>query len=177
LRPTPEIVTRLNQHLQALFQGEQMKIYQRILLPNARDSKGDDASLYDEMSEVSIAKAILRQQMMLFYPESLNNSDPIRMAIAGDAGLLEQRTLRRFKGDNVPLTSVNRIARERLFNFSEVWSNQPEAVRRQGSLPASLIYALTRINTLYRQFFISRPEVLQEIEVPVQAEVQSQPEG
>ena len=177
LRPTPEIVTRLNQHLQALFQSEQMEIYQRILLPNARDSKGDDASLYNEMSEVSIAKAILRQQMMLFYPESLNNSDPIRMAIAGDAGLLEQRTLRRFKGDNVPLTSVNRIARERLFNFNEVWANQPETVRRQGSLPASLIYALTRINILYRQFFISRPEVLQEIEVPVQAEVQGQPEG
>ncbi len=77
----------------------------------------------------------------------------------------------------MPLTSVNRIARERLFNFNEVWSNQPEAVRRQGSLPASLIYALNRINILYRQFFISRPEVLQEIEVPVQAEVQGQPEG
>ena len=177
LRPTPEIVTRLNQHLQALFQGEQMEVYQRILLPNARDSRGDDASLYNEMSEVSIAKAILRQQMMLFYPESLINSDPIRMAIAGDAGLLEQRTLRRFKGDNVPLTSVNRIARERLFNFSEVWSNHPEAVRRQGTLPASLIYALTRINILYRQFFISRPEVLQEIEVPAQAEAQGQTGG
>ena len=175
LRVTPEIVTRLNQHLQALYQGEQLEIYQRILLPNARDSKGDDASLYNEMSEVSIAKAILRQQMMLFYPESLVNSDAIRMAIAGDAGLLEQRTLRRFKGDNVPLTSVNRIARERLFNFSEVWLTQPEAVRRQGSLPASLIYALTRINILYRQFFIARPEVLKEIEVPVPEEAQSQP--
>jgi len=175
LDPAPEIVTRLNQHLQSLYQGEQMEIYQRILLPNARDSKGDNASLYREMSEVSLAKAILRQQMMLFYPESLNNSDQIRMAIKGDAGLLEQRTLRRFKGDNVPLTYVNRIAQERLFNFNEVWSNQPEAVRRQGSLPASLIYALTRINILYRQFFISRPEVLQEIEAPVETQAQSQP--
>jgi hypothetical protein len=173
---TPEIVTRLNQHLQSLYQGEQMEIYQRILLPNARDSQGDDVSLYNEMSEVSIAKAILRQQMMLFYPDSLVNSDSIRMAIAGDAGLLEQRTLRRFKGDNVPMTSVNRIASERLFNFNEVWANQPEAVRRQGSLPASLIYALTRINILYRQFFIARPEMLKEIEVPVQPEAQSQPE-
>ena len=177
LRVTPEIVTRLNQHLQSLYQGEQMEIYQRILLPNARDSQGDDVSLYNEMSEVSIAKALLRMQMMLFYPESLLNSDSVRMAIAGDAGLLEQRTLRRFKGDNVPLTSVNRIARERLFNFNEVWSNQPEAVRRQGSLPASLIYALTRINILYRQFFIARPEVLKEIEAPVQAEAQNQPGG
>ena len=175
LSVTPEIVTRLNQHLQSLYQGEQMEIYQRILLPNARDSKGDDASLYDEMSEVSIAKAVLRQQMLLFYPESLVNSDSIRQAIAGDAGLLEQRTLRRFKGDNVPLTSVNRIARERLLNFSEVWLNQPEAVRRQGSLQASLIYALTRINILYRQFFIVRPEMLKEVEFPVQPEANSQP--
>jgi hypothetical protein len=174
----PEIMTRLNQHLQSLYQGEQMEIYQRILLPNARNSKGEDASLYNEMSEVSIAKAILRMQMVLFYPEQLIDTDAIRKAIAGDAGLLEQRTLRRFKGDNVPLTSVSRIARDRLSRFSEVWLDQPEARRKQGSSPASLMYALTRINTLYRQFFISRPEVLQEIEVPVEpAEQEDQPEG
>lgn len=177
LSAATEIKPRLNQHLQSLYQGEQTEIYQRILLPNARNSKGEDASLYTEMSEVSIAKAILRMQMMLFYPESLINNDAIRRAIAGDAGLLEQRTLRRFKGDNVPLTSVSRIARERLSRFSEVWLDQPEALRRQGSSPASLIYALTRINTLYRQFFIARPEVLQEIEVTVEATEQDQPDG
>jgi hypothetical protein len=177
LPTTPEIMTRLNQHLQSLYQGEQMDIYQRILLPNARNSQGQDASLYNEMSEVSIAKAILGMQMTLFYPESLVNSDAIRRAIAGDAGLLEQRTLRRFKGDNVPLTSVSSIARERLFRFSEVWLNQPEALRRKGSSPASLIYALTRINTIYRQFFIARPEVLQEIDPAPVPEVQGQPEG
>jgi hypothetical protein len=177
LSAAPDIKTRVNQHLQSLYQGEQMEIYQRILLPNARNSKGKDASLYDEMAEVSIAKASMRMQMMLFYPESLINTDAIRMAIAGDAGLLEQRTIRRFKGDNVPLTSVNRIAKERLIKFSEVWLNQPEALRRQGSLPASLIYALTRINTQYRRYFISRPEVLQEIEVTVQPESGEQPGG
>ena len=177
LSATPEIKTRLNQHLQSLYQGEQMEIYQRILLPDARDSEGEDVSLYSEMSEVSIAKAILRMQMMLFYPQSLVNTDDFRRAIAGDAGLLEQRTLRRFKGDNVPLTSVSRIARERLSRFSEVWLDQPEALRRQGSSPASLMYALTRINTLYRQFFIARPEVLQEIEATVQPEEQDQPGG
>jgi hypothetical protein len=159
-----EIMTRLNQHLQALYQAEQTEIYQRILLPNYRNPKGSDVSLYDEMSEVSTAKALLRMQMMLFYPESLYNNDSILMAIAGDAGLLEQRTIRRFREDNVPLTSVSRIARERLNNFREVWSKQPEAVRRQGSLPVSLVYALTRINSLYRQFFISKPAKLQEIE-------------
>lgn len=177
LSTIPEIKTRLNQHLHSLYQGEQMEIYQRILLPNARNSEGEDASLFNEMSEVSIAKAILRMQMMLFYPESLINTDAIRRAIAGDAGLLEQRTLRRFKGDNVPLTSVSSIARERLSRFSEAWLNQPEALRRQGSSPASLIYALTRINTLYRQFFILRPENLQEIELIEQPEAEGQPGG
>jgi len=104
-------------------------------------------------------------QMILFYPESLSNSDTIRMAVAGDAGLLEGRTLRRFRVDNVPLTSVKGIAHERLDQLRQAWSAQPEAVRRQGSVPASLMYALTRINILYRQFFTSRPEPLQEIEV------------
>ena len=165
LSSPPEITTRLNQHLQSLYQAGQTEIYQRILLPNARNSQGDDVSLFNEMSQVSIAKALMRTQMMLFYPESLYNSDAIRMAIAGDAGLLERRTLRRFREDNTPLTSVNRIARERLNSFREVWLKQPESVRRQGSVPVSLMHALTRINLLYRQFFIYRPEPLQEIDV------------
>lgn len=165
LPPAPEISTRLSQHLQALYQAGQADIYQRIMLSGTRNSEGEDVSLYDEMSEVSVAKAMLRMQMMLFYPESLYNSDAIRTAIAGDDGLLELRTLRRFREDNVPLTSVNRIARERLFRFREVWASQPESVRRQGSLPSSLVYALSRINFIYRQFFILRTESLREIEV------------
>jgi len=173
LSAAPQITTQLNQHLQALYQAEQLELYQRIMLPNARNSKGDDVSLYDEMSEVSLSKAMLHTQMLLFYPESLYNNDSIRKAIVGDAGLLEQRTLRRFREDNVPMTSVNSISRERLFKFREVWSKQPEAVRRQATLPASLVYALTRINTLYRQVFIARPEVLREVEVDAQPENQS----
>ena len=166
--PNPEITTRLNRHLQSLYQAEQAEIYQRVLLPTARNSEGDDVSLFDEMSQVSIAKSMIRMQMILFYPESLCNSDSIRMAVAGDAGLLEGRTLRRFRADNVPLTSVNGIAHERLDRLRQAWLGQPEAVRRQGSVPASLMHALTRINILYRQFFTSRPEPLQEIEVTAQ---------
>ena len=75
------------------------------------------------------------------------------------------------------MTSVNRIARERLYKFREDWSKQQEAVRRQASMPASLAYALTRINILYRRFFISRPEVLQEIEVMAQPESEPQVES
>jgi len=164
----PEITSRLNQHLQSLYQAEQAEIYQRILLPSIRNSEGEDVSLFDEMSQVSIAKSMIRMQMMLFYPESLLNIDSLRMAVAGDAGLLEGRTLRRFRVDNVALTSVNGIAQQRLDALREVWFKQPEAVRRQGSVPASLMHALTRLNLLYRQFFASRPEPLQEIEVTAQ---------
>ncbi len=168
LASVPDITTRLNQHLQSLYQAQQAQIYQRILLPNARDSQGDDVSLFDEMRRVSIAKALLHMQMMLFYPESMFNSDLIRKAIAGDAGLLERRSLRRFREESIALTSVNRVAGERLRDLQQAWVQQPEAVRREGSISASLVHALTRINILYRQFFTSRPEPLEEIQVQVQ---------
>ena len=98
----------------------------------------------------------------------------IRMAVAGDAGLLEGRTLRRFREEDVAMTSVNNIARERLNELRDVWSKQPEAIRRQGSISASLMYALGRINMLYRHLFTSSPEPLQEIEVTAQPRGQSQ---
>ena len=111
--------------------------------------------------------------MLLFYPESLFNSDSIRTAIAGDAGLLESRTMRRFREQNLPLTSVNTIALERLTKLRSTWSAQPEAVRRKGSIPSSLMHAMTRIHIVYRQYFASRPEPLQEIEAtaPIQEQI------
>lgn len=159
---TLDIKPRLNQHLQSLYQAEQAEIYQWILLPNARNARGEDVSLFNEMSRVSLAKALLHMQIMLFYPDSMIDSDAIRMAITGDAGLLERRTLRRFREDDVALSSVNRIARERLKHLQQAWSQQPVTVRQEGSLSSSLMHAMTRINYLYRQFFTSRPEPLRE---------------
>ena len=174
--PSPrEITTRLNQHLQTLYQAEQTDVYQRVLLSNARNSEGDDVSLFAEMSQVSISKALIRMQMILFYPQSLVNSDSIRMAIAGDDGLLDGRILRRFQGDNIAPTSANDIARMRLDKLRVAWSKQTETVRRQGSIPASLMHALTRINIVYRQFFTPRPEPLKEVGEPVETGNQTQP--
>ena len=173
----PEIMIPLSQHLQTLYQAEQAEMYQRVLLPTARNSQGDDVSLFDEMSQVSIAKALIRMQMMLFYSESLFDSDKIRTAIAGDEGLLEGRTLRRFREDNVALASVNRVALERLNKLREVWLKQPQSVRRQGFVPTSLMHALTRINILYREFFTSRPEPLHEVEAAARPPGQNTPEG
>jgi len=168
----PDINTRLNQHLQSLYQAEQAQIYQRILLPNYRNSQGDDVSLFDEMFSVSISKALIHMQMMLFYPESMFNSDSIRQSIAGDAGLLERRSLRRFREEGIAVTSVNRVAAERLRVLQQAWAQQPVTVRRQGSMSASLVHAMTRINIIYRQFFASRPEPLEEIQVQVQKQGQ-----
>ena len=168
--PVPEIMNRLDQHLQSLYQAEQAEIYQRLLLPNARNSVGDNVSLFDEMSDVSTTKALLRLQMVLFYPDALLSSDAIRGAITGDVGLLEGRTLRRFREDNVALTSVNQFALNRLRQLQAAWSEQPEAVRRNVSLPASLMHAQTRLDSLYKKFFSSQPEWLEEFEVNNQAE-------
>jgi len=163
--PAADISTRLNQHLQSLYQAEQTEIYQRLLLPNIRNSQGDEISLFSETSDVSISKSLMRMQMMLFYPQSLTAKDDIRRSIIGDDGLLEGRTLHRLREQNIALTSVGDIARQRLDNLRNAWVKQPEAIRRQGSTSASLTHALTRINILYRQFFTAPPEPLQEIEL------------
>lgn len=173
--PPDDIAGRLDQHLQSLYQAEQAEVYQRVLLPNARNAEGDDVSLFDEISRVSTSKALLRMQMMLFYPASLFNSDQVRRGINGDAGLLDGRVLRRFREQDVPLLAVNRIARQRLEEFRRAWLMQPGAVRQQGSVSPSLAYAMTRMNILYRQFILSRSEPLQESEVV--AGLQEQPEN
>jgi len=112
-------------------------------------------------------------QMMLFYPASLAQSDSIRMSIAGDEGLLDGRTLRRLKEENIALISVNGIAQQRLDKLRLAWGEQAEAVRRQGSIPTSLMHALTRINILYREYFTARPAPLQEIKLDENAVTES----
>lgn len=158
--PARDIKTPLEQHLQALYQREQAEIYQRILLPNARNAAGDDVSLYTEMSQVSLDKTLMRIHMMLFYPQLLTDSDEIRQAVAGDAGLLDRRTLRRFKEDNVAFTSVSELSRQRLARLRKAWEAQPQPLRQDGTMPVSLIYAMTRINNTYRQFFTQAPAPL-----------------
>lgn len=149
----PDISNRLSQHLQVLYQAEQAEIYRRVLSPDAQDAGGENVSLFNDLSEVSSVKDMLRMQMMLFYPGSLTGSDAIRSAVAGDAGLLDIRMLRRFKADNVSPVTVEQIAQFRLQQLEKTWLAQPDALRQNGSIPASLAYALTRLNSLYRQFF------------------------
>jgi len=154
----PDISTRLNQHLQALHQAEKAEIYRRVLTPGVTDAEGENVSLFEEITQVSVAKAMLRMQMIVFYPDSLSVNDAVRSAITGDAGLLDISMLRRFKADNVAPARVKQIAESRLQQLQKNWLSQPEALRRNGSIPASLAYALTRINSLYRQLFTLKVE-------------------
>jgi hypothetical protein len=165
IAPVSGIVTRLNQHLQTMYQEEQAEVYRRVLIPNARSSAGDSVSLFTEMSQVSINKALVRMQLMLFYPQALLGSDSIRESITGDTGLLDGRILRRFRENNVALIAANSMAAERLKSLRAAWSKQPEAMRRQGSISPSLVHALTRINMVYRQVFTNRSDPLQEAEI------------
>ena len=71
---------------------------------------------------------------------------------------------RRFRQDNLPMYSVNAIALERLNHLRAKWSEQPEAVRRKGSMPVSLMNAMVRVNSLYNRLFVAKPEPLQESE-------------
>lgn len=163
--PAPDIMTRLNQHLQTTYQEEQAEVYRRVLIPNSRNAEGDSVSLFTEMSQVSINKALIRMQLMLFYPQVLLSSNSIREAVTGDTGLLDGRVLRRFREDNVALTAANSMAAERLKMLRTAWSRQPDTVRRQGSIAPSLMHALTRVNMVYRQVFTNRSDPLQEVEV------------
>ncbi|MGD9021896.1 MAG: hypothetical protein PVF46_08865, partial [Lysobacterales bacterium] len=158
------ITTRLDQHLQSLYRMKQAEVYQRVFLPSARNADGEDVSLFDEMSQVSMNKAVMRMLMMLFYPSSLSDSDAIRTAMNGNAGLLDGRILRRFREEDTALTTANALARERLHDFRRAWAAQPLEVLGQGSIPPSVAYAMNRLNVLYRQLVTSRSGLLQEVE-------------
>jgi hypothetical protein len=164
------ITTRLDQHLQSLYQVEQAEVYQRVFLPNARNADGEDVSLFDEMSRVSANKAVMHMLMMLFYPASLLDSDQIRTAMNGDAGLLDGRILRRFREQDTALATVRALARERLNDFREAWAAQPAEVLGQGSISPSVTYAVNRLNVLYRRLVTSSPGALQQPEAQPMAE-------
>ena len=91
--------------------------------------------------------------MMLFYPRALNESDAFRTAVAGHRGLLDVQVLDRFQADNVPVSQVADIARDRLERFQALWRAQPESIRRSGSVAATLSHALIRLNALYAGYF------------------------
>jgi hypothetical protein len=95
--------------------------------------------------------------MMLFYPQAVLDSDPIRAAVAGQAGLIDETMLGRFRQDNVPVSAVADIGLRRLEALRAEWSRLPEAGLRTGSVASGLAHTLMRLDSLYQAYFSSPP--------------------
>jgi len=152
------ILSRIDQHLQALYLAEQTVLYRALLRPPGRGGVDESISLYDEMNAITTAKTLLRTQMNLFYPDFLIDSDEIRASLEGSRSLIDGPVLRRFRDGNVPIESINEVGISRFEEFRKHWSRQPASVRRSGSVAISVAHAIARLNTLYIEFFALAPE-------------------
>ncbi|MEE8495190.1 MAG: hypothetical protein V3S21_01820, partial [Xanthomonadales bacterium] len=82
-RQDERISARINQHLKVLYQAEQTMLYSALLRRPSRNGLDRSVSLYGQMTEVDIAKSLVRFHMSLFYPDLLLDSDQIRGFLAG----------------------------------------------------------------------------------------------
>lgn len=57
----------------------------------------------------------------------------------------------------MPLGQVGTAGRSRLEALRVDWNRQPEPVRRTGSVATSLVHAIIRLDSLYRDFFAPEP--------------------
>ena len=161
----PDISTGVTQHLQTLYHLEQKSIYGSIMQTLPGDTVQSLPSLFDEMLTLTTLKSLTRMQMVLFYPQILGESDPLRSAMTGQNGLLDALLLNRFREENVPLAEMNEVAFERLDRFQAQWRMLPEAVRRSGSVAAMLAHALMRLNALHARYFALPPAPDRELQV------------
>jgi hypothetical protein len=151
--PDPSLRERLGRHLRALYQSEQQMIYSRLLRPPVGLAALDNVPLYNLMGDVTMYKALIRNQLNLFYPEFMLDSDDIRAALEGQSGLLDQAVVRRFQEQNVAVAQIHDLGLDHLQKFQSAWNRQPEVVVRSGSVSTSVAHATARLNTLYREFF------------------------
>ncbi len=162
-----DISSGVNQQLSNLYRAEQAAVFQSILHPASHSKSMGIESLYQEMKQLTTAKLLIHQQFILFYPQLLSESDALRSAVAGHGGLLDDAMLVRFRSDNVPVSSLNRIAFERLEMVQEEWEKQPDAVRRMGTIAGGLAHAMMRLNALYQEFFAeSAAEIIPVLDDP-----------
>jgi hypothetical protein len=147
------ITDRVNQHLRSLYQAEQALLYSSLLRPDSPVTAAGTGSLHESLQRLTASKSLLRSYMNLFYPQYMVDSDEIRAALEGQNALLDRAVLRRFREANVAIASVHRTGLARLEQFQALWNRQPEAVRRSGTAAIGMAHALTRLNSLYFDFF------------------------
>ncbi len=147
------IADRVNLHLRSLYQAEQTLMYHSLLRPDSPGTAAGADSLHELLQRLTASKSLLRNYLSLFYPQFMVDSDEIRAALEGQNALLDRAVLRRFREANVAVASVRQTGLARLEQFQALWNRQPEAVRRSGTAAIGMAHALTRLNSLYFEFF------------------------
>lgn len=148
----PDIGQELAEYLADLYRQEQDVLYR------AMATAGDGPQqLSDALSTLSTSKLLLRTQLMLFFPHILIHSDPLREAMAGQAGLLDRRLVLRASQQDMPVDALLADSSERLEAFRAEWRSLPETVRRRGSIADSVSHAMIRLDAIHRQFFANPP--------------------
>lgn len=151
------IEERVSQYLQGLSKAGQNAVYNELLRPPPRTWRGESESLYGQLRDLSTHKDLVQTHINLFYPLFMVDSDGIRGSLEGSEALLDVAMVRRFRRENIAVSSINRSGNERLEKMHSHWSHQPETVRRTGSVATSLVHAITRLDSLYRDFFQPPP--------------------
>jgi hypothetical protein len=147
------IADRVNQHLRDLYQMEQAGLYQALLEPPMQRTRDDAVDLNGMLLELATYKALIRNMLMLFYPDTYVNSDAVRAAMEGTAGLLDTSVLQRFRNGNLAVGTISDIGIARADRFQGEWDLLPDTVRRSGTVAAPVAYAMMRLNTIYKRFF------------------------
>lgn len=155
LPTTPgRIDDRVSRHLQALYQAGQAALYDALLQPGQKQP-GGGPSLYERLEELTARKALVRSYVNLFYPQSPLDSDAVRAGLEGRGSLLDRAALKRFREANVAVSAINETGVARLERFQALWGRQPESLRRTGSSGTGLAHAITRLNSLYTELYVS----------------------
>jgi hypothetical protein len=146
------ISDRIDRHLQSLYQAEQSTLYNALLRPPTR---AGGSKLNELQEDLTARKALVRAYMQLFYPRHMIDSDDIRGSLEGRGSLLDLNMLRRFREEGVAVSSINAAGIARMERLETVWNRQPEVERRSGSVAVSVAHAVTRLNDLHHEFFVS----------------------
>jgi hypothetical protein len=171
--PDLQIADRVNQHLQNLYQSEQSAFYRALLRPPRRSKPTEMDTLFTLLDEVSTRKALVRTYLNMFYPHLMIDSDEIRGSLQGYSALLDRMVIRRYRQENKAVSSINQLGIARLERFQAQWNRVPEAVRRSGSIATSLAHAITRLNSLYAEFFVLPVQRVENETMPVTPEAES----
>lgn len=153
--PDRGIYDRLSQHMRTLYQSEQQAIYGGMLRSTQSPGFEDFRMLNTLLNRVTTFKALLQAELVLFYPETILDSDDIRAMLEGQGGLLDENIIRRFRSSNAAISEIHQAGLARLDRFHTLWKQQPDAVIRSGSVPVSLAHAMARLNYIDQLYFAS----------------------